>query len=132
MGGGCASHRTARENSIVVCCGKTSTAETCTEQLTMLMTLLGFLWALLLLAGIILWSDPTGYARMFRLVRRPILVPVHRPAPRFLSSALPWWFYSIIAPPGQAAPTPLSPVTSVSAFLMHDFKIANCKRWIAN
>ena len=27
---------------------------------------------------------------------------------------------------------PLSPVTSVSAFLMHEFKIANCKCWIAN
>ena len=71
----------------------------------MLLTLLGFLWALLLLAGIVLWSDPTCFERMFRLVRRPIPVPIRRPARRFLSSALPWWFYPIMAPPGQAEPT---------------------------
>ena len=84
----------------VVCCGKISTAETCTEQLTMLMTLLGLLWLLLLLAALLRWLDPTCCERMFRLVRRPVLVPVSRSAQRFLSSANPWRFYSIMAPPG--------------------------------
>lgn len=84
----------------VVCCGKTLTAETCTEQLMMLMTLLGFLWSLLLLAALLRWLDPTCCERMFRLLRRPILVPVSGPARRFLSSTYPWWFYTIMAPPG--------------------------------
>src|SRR5438045_188588 len=38
----------------------------------MLMTLLGFLWAVLLLIAIIAWSDPTCFAKMFRFVRRPV------------------------------------------------------------
>ncbi len=88
-----------------VCCGKSSTAETCTEQQMMLMTLLGFLWAVLLLAAIVRCADPSCCEKMFRLARRPILVPVQRPARRFLSSVLPWRFYPIMAPPGAPEPT---------------------------
>ena len=101
----CVSHRTVRENLVVVCRGKTSTAETCTELQTMLLMLMGFLWALLLLLVVIHLTEPQCCARMFRFVRRPVPVPVHRPARRFLSSALPWWYYPINAPPGQAERT---------------------------
>ena len=70
----------------------------------MLMTLLGFLWAVLLLAAVMRWTDPGCFEKMYRLVRRPVLIPVRRPARRFLSSVLPWWFYPIMAPPSQDDP----------------------------
>ena len=67
----------------------------------MLMTLLGFLWALLVLAALIRWSDPTCCEKMFRFVYQTMPLAVHRVAQRFLSSILPWWYYPIMAPPGQ-------------------------------
>jgi hypothetical protein len=71
----------------------------------MLMTLLGFLWALAIFVLMVLWIEPASVEKMFRLVRRPVLVTA-RPARRFLSSALPWWHYSIMAPP-RPEPTQL-------------------------
>ena len=93
------------EKSVVVCCGNTSIAETCTELHMMFMILMGFLAVALLLIGVLLWLAPGRCARMFRLVRRPVLLFKQRPARRFLSSAWPWWCNPIMAPPGQAEPT---------------------------
>src|ERR1700735_2951291 len=104
-GVGCVSDRTVRENLVGVNGGKTSTAETCTELQTMLMMLMGFLWAVLLLVVVVHVTEPAWCERMFRLVRRPAPIAVQRPARRFLSSALPWWYYPINAPPGQAERT---------------------------
>jgi hypothetical protein len=104
MGGGWKLHRTARDSLAVVCCGKHQPPKPVPSNQKMLMSLLGFLWALLFLAAFIRWTDPTCCARMFRFVRRPVLVPIRRPAQRLLSSALPWWFYPIMAPP-EAEPT---------------------------
>jgi len=69
------------------------------------MTLLGILWALLMLAGVILWSEPARFERMFQLVRLPMPALAIKPARRFTRSSTSWWFYPIIAPPGQHDPT---------------------------
>ena len=71
----------------------------------MLMTILGFLLALLVLAGLVRWSDPTGCERMYRLVRQSLPMTLPRQVRRFLSSVLPWRYYPFMAPPGQAERT---------------------------
>jgi len=71
----------------------------------MLLTLLGFLLALAILGGLILCTEPACAEKMYRLVAKPapVLAPV--PSRRFLSSALPWWYYAIMAPPRLTKPT---------------------------
>src|SRR5438034_333321 len=102
MGGGCHAS-TSRESIVGVCRGKINRRDLHRATM-MLMTLLGFLWAVLLLIAFIAWSDPTCFAKMYRFVRRPAfaLATVSRPARRFLSSVLPWHFYPTMAPPGHA------------------------------
>jgi len=70
----------------------------------MLMTLLGFLWAVLILTGMVIWLDPSCCEKLYRFVRRPIPVPVGKPARRRLLE-MPWWYIPIMAPPGQVEPT---------------------------
>lgn len=69
----------------------------------MLMTLLGFLLALLVLAGVFRWLDQSGCERMFRFDGLPERMP--RPVRRFLSSVLPRRYCPILAPPPPAERT---------------------------
>ena len=72
----------------------------------MLLTLLGFFLALLVLVGFLIWRDPACLEKWYgMIVRRPMLVVVHRSGRRILLSALPWWLNSLVAPPGLADPS---------------------------
>ena len=66
----------------------------------MFLTLLGFLLAVMVLAAVVFRADPDCRERMMRLVRVPAAVQANGQMRRFIPSALPWWFYAIMAPPG--------------------------------
>ena len=101
-GGGCNSLERPRELT-VVCCGRNQPPKPLPTT-NDVMTLLGFLWAALVFGRVLRWSDPGCCERCSDSCAGRILAPVHRPARRFLSSLLPWWFYPIMAP-SQAQPT---------------------------
>jgi hypothetical protein len=100
------SNSDGRHHESTVCGGNRINRRNLHRAIMMFMTLLGFLLAVLVLAAVIRWSDPTCCKRMYRLVRQPVPVFARRPARRFLSSAFPWWFYPIMAPPVLPEPNP--------------------------
>ena len=67
--------------------------------------LVGFVLALALAIGFFVWSEPACAQWMLRLVPRPVPMLARPSRGRFLSSALPWWWYSIMAPPRPLSPT---------------------------
>ncbi len=65
----------------------------------MLLTLLGFLLALLILSGLIFRFDKVVGEKLISLVRPPALVPIRRHERRSVFTTATWWLYPIMAPP---------------------------------
>ncbi len=72
----------------------------------MLLTLLGFLLAFLILAGIVYRFDKAAIETLISFVRPPALVPIRRGGRCRAFTTATWWLYPIMAPPdGHRAQT---------------------------